>query len=272
MKPSCRPLTYSALLALLALALPACTVMRKVERLVPEIPEIVLIGEKKPTITADDPESLVPDLEKDVAVFKVNVQGQNRRIVIQLYPDDAPMTVANFQQHVRSGHYEGMAVHRAIPNYLVQMGDPQSKRPDTRAAWGTGGLETTIPAEIRLRHRLGTVGMARLGDASNASRSSSGSQFYIALGDMRKFDGDYTVFGQVIQGYDTLQTISEFPADENDNPYQRLEIRSAQLDESRRYTPEDIDGLHRQTRRRSVQEIPTANDEGVLKRTWRQIW
>ncbi len=211
----------------------SCTVMRKVERMVPEIPEIILIGEKPPKIDPGDPESLKPDLEKDAAVFKIDVQGQRRRIVIQLYPDAAPMTVANFQNQVRTGHYEGMAVHRAIPNYLVQMGDPQSKVPDSRAAWGTGGLKTTLPAEINLRHRLGSVGMARLGDASNPTRSSSGSQFYIALGEMKKSDGKYTVFGQVIQGYDALQTISEFPADENDNPYQRLEIKSAHLDRAR---------------------------------------
>lgn len=257
---------------ILVMALTSCTVMRKVERMVPEIPDMMLIGKKAPAVDPADPATLVPDLENDAAVFRVDVQGQPRRFVIQLYPNEAPMTVANFQHRVRSKHYEGMAIHRAIPNYLVQMGDPQSKDPTSRAAWGTGGFETTLPAEIGLLHRLGAVGMARLGDASNPERASSSSQFYVTLGDMKQFDGKYTIFGQVIQGYDSLQTISTFPADENDNPYQRLEIRSAFLDSSRNYTPEGIESIHRKTRRRSVEEMPPPDDAGALKRLWRRIW
>jgi cyclophilin family peptidyl-prolyl cis-trans isomerase len=247
--------------------LSSCSTMRKVEGMIPEIPEIVLIGKK------DKPEDtpLIPDLKKDVAVFKLDVMGQTRRVAIQLYPADAPLTVANFQENIRRNYYDGMAIHRVIPNYLVQMGDPQSKDPRTRAGWGTGGLETTLPSEIKLRHRLGTVGMARLSDASNPTRKSSGSQFYITTGDMRKFDGKYTVFGQVIQGYDTLQTISELPADENDNPYQRVQIKSTHLDRSSNIRPEDINALQRKTRRRTVEEMPTRQD-GLVKRTWRQLW
>ena len=256
-----------AIISLSSSVLTNCSTMRKVEGMIPEVPEIILIGKKK------TPENtpITPDLKNDVAVFKLDVFGQTRRLVIQLYPADAPFTVANFQENIRRNYYDGMAIHRVIPNYLVQMGDPQSKDPRTRAGWGTGGLETTLPAEIKLRHRLGTVGMARLDDATNATRQSSGSQFYITTGDMRKFDGKYTIFGQVIQGYDTLQTISELPADENDNPYQRIQIKATHLDRSSNMRPEDINALQRKTRRRTVEEMP-ARQDGLVKRTWRQLW
>ena len=257
----------AAIISLTSSVLTSCSTMRKVEGMIPEVPEIILIGKKE----SPEDSPLIPDLKNDVAIFKLDVLGQTRRLAIQLYPADAPLTVANFQENIRQNTYDGMAIHRVIPNYLVQMGDPQSKDPRTRAGWGTGGLETTLPSEIKRRHRLGSVGMARLSDASNPTRKSSGSQFYITTGDMKKFDGKYTVFGQVAQGYDTLQTISELPADENDNPYQRIQIKSTHLDRSSSIRPEDINALQRKTRRRTVEEMPTRQD-GLVKRTWRQLW
>ncbi len=258
---------------LLALALlPGCTAVRKVENMIPEVPEILLIGEKKERKPeALDPFSMTPDLAKDAAVFKINVQGQTRRFVIQLYPNAAPITVANFQRLVRADHYEGMAFHRLIPNYLVQTGDPQSKDQSSRAAWGTGGIDSTLPPEISLPHRLGAVGMARLGDATNPRRLSSVSQFYITLGNLKKLNGQYTIFGQIIQGYDVLQDLSELAADENDNPYRRIEITSVKLDRASQFTPEDPATLQRKTRRKPATQIPTQT-EGPLKRAWRRIW
>lgn len=270
MSPRHLILTFSTL-ALMALQ-PACTVVRKIERWVPEIPDIVLIGQKdKSPRSPTDPGSLTPDLEKDAAVLRIRGLGKTHRVVIQLYPASAPITVANFQEKIRRGHYEGMAVHRTIPIHLIQMGDPQSREADSRAAWGTGGLGSTLPAEIHLPHRLGAVGMARLGDALNPARESSESQFYIALGDLSSLNGRYTVFGQVMEGYEGLQALSEAAADENDNPYQRLEIVATSLDEARKYTPEDITGLHRSARRNRL-EASQGTTDGLLKRTWRRIW
>ena len=266
-----RSVVLTSITIFLTVSLPSCSTLRKIASMVPEIPEIFLIGGEKAPPDPVDPATLEPDLKNDVAIFKLDVQGRRHRLIIGLFPEAAPMTVANFQQLIRRGHYEGMAIHRVIPNYLVQMGDPQSKDPEARAAWGTGGLETTTPREIHLPHRLGAVAMARLEDAVNPSRQSSGSQFYIALGELSRFDRQYTVFGQVIQGYDILQTISEFPADENDNPYQRIEIKSTYLDRSKLYTPEDIDALRRTTRRRTLEEMPTRRP-GLLQRAWDLIW
>lgn len=272
-RPKTAPRLRWTVVALMgAVLLPSCSVMRKVERMVPEIPPIVLIGgEKKVEVTPNDPSTLIPDQKKDAAVFKFRSRGQTQRVVIRLFPDAAPMTVANFQEKVRSRTYDGMAIHRTIPNYLVQMGDPQSKNPGSRAAWGTGGWEATVPAEIQRPHRLGAVGMARLGDDLNSSRDSSESQFYIALGDLSSLDGRYTVFGQVIEGYDALQTLSETPTDENDNPYERLEIVSAHLSEAEHHEAENPEILQRNVQRRSLEEAPPAT-EGFLKRRWRQIW
>ncbi len=262
------------LFALAIALIPACTVMRKVEDMVPEIPEIVLIGKKdKPSPTGHlQPGTLEPDLENNAAIFKIDVLGRTERLVIQLFPQDAPLTVANFQNNIRSGHYEGMAIHRVIPNYLVQLGDPQSKQPDTRAAWGTGGLDTTLPAEIKRAHQLGSVGMARLGDAANPQRHSSGSQFYITTGDLSRYDGRYTVFGQVLQGFAALQKLSTLPADENDNPYQRIAILSARLGPAKRYPAESPEILRQRVRRLQVEEMPTTQQDNLPKRLWKKIW
>ena len=273
-------MTRPSLLSLVALTITpliisSCSTLRKVESMVPEIPEIVLIGKKKdPTTSQDgtyDPSNLEADLIQDAAIFKFNVAGQTRKVVIQLFPDQAPVTVANFQKRIRDGFYDGLAIHRVIPNYLIQTGDPQSRDPESRAAWGTGGNDNALPAEISRRHQPGAVGMARLGDSANRGRRSSGSQFYIALDNLPSLDGKYTIFGQVIQGFETIQQIAEFPADTNDNPYQRIAIKSAKLARAGSHRPEDITTIKRRTSRKTLDQQPT-KEEGVLKRTWRQIW
>ena len=138
------------------------------------------------------------------------------------------MTVENFKALVKKKFYSGLAVHRIIPETLVQMGDPFSRKND-RSRTGTGGPGYTLPAEIRRKHVRGAVAMAALPPALNPSRASNGSQFYIVLRPEPDLDKDYTVFGQVTSGLEFLDSISRRGRDTNDYPLEQVEIRSIEL-------------------------------------------
>ena len=134
----------------------------------------------------------------------------------------------NFKKLARKRFYNGLAIHRAFPGTLVQMGDPLTDGKD-RARVGTGGPGYTIPAEIRRKHSKGAIAAARLPDRINPTRVSNGSQFYVCLTPISSFDGQYTVFGNTIWGLETLEEISNLPVDSNDYPIQRVEIKSLKI-------------------------------------------
>ncbi|MCB1099971.1 MAG: peptidylprolyl isomerase [Verrucomicrobiae bacterium] len=159
----------------------------------------------------------------------VNIDGEKRTMVIQLNEAAAPKTVLNFKQNVARGFYNGLAFHRVIPNYIVQTGDPLTRDELNRSNWGTGGPGYTIPGEPGLPHVKGAVAMARLNDAMNPNRESSGSQFYICLRSLSKLDGDYTVFGNVTQGLDVLTEMSKVTTDEDDIPTKRIVVETMKL-------------------------------------------
>jgi len=135
--------------------------------------------------------------KEKVAVIKT-AKGE---IVIKFLPEDAPKHVENFVKLSNKGFYNGLTFHRVEPGFVVQGGDP--------AGNGTGGPGYTIPAEIKAKHVDGAVAMARLGDAANPKRESSGSQFYICMGPQSFLDGGYTVFGKVVEGMDVVRKIAK---------------------------------------------------------------
>ena len=147
-------------------------------------------------------------------------------MTIELYPKDAPKHCANFKKLVKEGFYDGTAFHRVIPGFMIQGGDPNSKD-DDKSNDGLGGPGYTIPAEIKLKHELGSVAAARMGDQVNPKRESSGSQFYIVVGDASHLDGQYTVFGKVIKGEDIAINISKVKRDARDNPLEKVTINRA---------------------------------------------
>jgi len=122
-------------------------------------------------------------------------------IVIEFYPAVAPKTVANFETLAKKGFYNGLTFHRVVPGFVVQGGDPKGD--------GSGGPGYDVPAEISPaeKHLRGSVATARLGDAVNPDRKSSGSQFYICLAPQPGLDGQYTVFGGVIEGMDVVDKV-----------------------------------------------------------------
>lgn len=123
-------------------------------------------------------------------------------IVIELHAKIAPKTVENFVKLANKGFYNGLTFHRVVPGFVIQGGDPKGD--------GTGGPGYDLEAEISdLKHLAGTVAMARKPDEVNPQRRSSGSQFYICLDAIPYLDGQYTIFGQVIEGMDTVLRIAQ---------------------------------------------------------------
>ncbi|MBW5378220.1 peptidylprolyl isomerase, partial [Brachyspira pilosicoli] len=111
------------------------------------------------------------------------------------------------------GFYNGTLFHRVIPGFMIQGGDPLSKQPN-RALHGTGGPDFVIPAEFNdVSHKRGICSMAR-----SQNINSAGSQFFICVADSPFLDGQYTVWGEVIKGMDTVDKIVNLKRDANDNP------------------------------------------------------
>jgi len=168
----------------------------------------------------------------EVAVFDLQwgkgKQRQNRSFAVDFDEKAAPYTVYNFKKLIRSKFYAKTGIHRVIPDYLVQGGDPFSKKKD-RNVIGTGGPGYTLPAEIQLKHVRGAVAMGRLPDSVNPKRLSNGSQFYVCLRPIPSQDGKDTVFGHVISGIEVLDEVSHAVADTNANPIDKIEVKRAYL-------------------------------------------
>ena len=176
-------------------------------------------------------------LAKDVAVFDVQwkegKQKQTRSFAIAFDEDAAPYTVFNFKKLIKEKFFVKTTIHRAIRNYLVQGGDPLTKKKD-RNIMGTGGPGYTLPAEVRLKHVRGAIAMGALPVKVNPKLESNGSQFYICLTNIPAQDGKDTVFGHVAGGMDALIEMSHAVADTNNNPINAIVVtRTYLIDESK---------------------------------------
>ena len=136
-----------------------------------------------------------------------NFQTNKGSFVVELYPDEAPGTVANFEKLVNSGYYDGIVFHRVIPDFVVQGGDPQTKEmPLDNPRIGSGGPGYTIKCETKghpRTHLEGALSMA------HAGRDTGGSQFFIVLNEnnCRHLNGVHTVFGRVTDGMDVVKQL-----------------------------------------------------------------
>ena len=120
----------------------------------------------------------------------------------ETYPNEAPKTVARIVELVNKRFYNGLRVHRVVPNFVMQLGDPATRDMTRQTDWGRGGSGTPIgAAEITKSrtHVRGAVAMAHAGDATKAD-----SQWYVTLSPQAALDGKYTVFGKVISGMDVV--------------------------------------------------------------------
>lgn len=128
-------------------------------------------------------------------------------IEFETYPEDAPKTVAHIVALVKRGFYNGLRFHRAEPNFVVQIGDPQTRNMTLIEWWGRSGSGKPIGvAEISKKriHVRGAVAMGHAGSAKDAD-----SQFYITLRAAPELNGKHTVFGKVIQGLDVAAKIQK---------------------------------------------------------------
>lgn len=147
-------------------------------------------------------------------------------IVFELLPNLAPETVRNFAKLAKSSFYDGTLFHRVISGFMIQGGDPNTKKPD-KSKWGGGGPGYTIKAEFNsTSHLRGIVSMARAMDPDSA-----GSQFFIVTTDSTFLDRQYTVFGQVIEGMDVADKIVNLSRDKNDCPNQEARMHHVTISE-----------------------------------------
>jgi len=150
---------------------------------------------------------------------KAIIQTRLGDIAINFFPEVAPNHVNNFIELAEKGFYDGTIFHRVIPGFMIQGGDPNSKDQD-RNRHGMGGPGYSVKAEFNDKsHKRGILSMAR-----SAHPDSAGSQFFICVSDAPHLDGQYTVFGEVTSGIDTVDKIVSQQRDKRDNPLERIEM------------------------------------------------
>ncbi len=181
-------------------------------------------------------------------------------LVFKLY-DETPMHCDNFLKLVREGYYNNQLFHRVIKDFMIQAGDPATKNSKPDEKLGSGGPGYTIPAEFNINyyHKRGALAAARLSDNINPGKESSGSQFYVvqgkkytssqlnnmvsqgkhipfnneqieaytSIGGTPHLDYNYTVFGELIDGFDVLDKISAKPTDKYNRPIDDIRIIKA---------------------------------------------
>jgi cyclophilin family peptidyl-prolyl cis-trans isomerase len=148
---------------------------------------------------------------------------------IRLY-DKTPLHRDNFVKLVSEKYYDGIRFHRVIEGFMIQAGDPFSRDTALINKWGQGGPDYTVPAEFvnEYWHKKGALAAARKGDMANPTKASSGSQFYIVHDENAclHLDGQYTIFGEVIDGLDVIDKIAAVDVDRYDRPYEDVIINA----------------------------------------------
>lgn len=171
------------------------------------------------------------DLDQtDYATVEAAIVTSKGTMVATFVPEQAPRHVRNFLLLAQQGFYDGVAFHRIVRNFMVQVGCPHSRQGATGIP-GTGGPGHTVPAEFSdLPHHRGVLSMARGPDVNSA-----GSQFFVVLADhARHLDGQYTVFGKLEEGLDVLDAIGSVecdfgPTGERSKPKERVTIHKIEL-------------------------------------------
>ena len=156
-----------------------------------------------------------------------------KTIKVELYPEVAPNTVANFISLANSGFYNGLIFHRVIKGFMIQGGDPKGN--------GMGGPNYSIKGEFAangvanpLKHTYGVLSMAR-----SSHPDSAGSQFFIMVAAAPHLDGQYAAFGKVLSGMETADAIVMQPRDQRDRPLEPIVIKSIRVDTEGRTYPFD---------------------------------
>ncbi len=207
-------------------------------------------NEVKATNTVADTPVIPASTEPEKKNKMVEIVTDHGTMKVRLY-DETPLHRDNFIKLVEEGYYNDLLFHRIIKGFMIQGGDPNSKNAGPEVQLGSGGPGYTVPAEIKsgLYHKKGALAAARMGDQMNPQKASSGSQFYIVQGSVVQesmlqqiasrsgitytpeqittyttiggtpfLDGQYTVFGEVIEGMDVIDKIAAVKTLPGDRP------------------------------------------------------
>ena len=155
-------------------------------------------------------------------------------IKVKLY-SKTPKHRENFAKLAFEGFYDNILFHRVINGFMIQAGDPLTKDEANAEKFGTGGPGYTVEAEFvpEYTHKKGAIAAARRGDAVNPFKESSGSQFYLVQDAYAcsQLDGDYTVFGETVEGIDIIDRIAAVETGRRDRPVRNIKIITVKLDE-----------------------------------------
>jgi peptidyl-prolyl cis-trans isomerase A (cyclophilin A) len=195
-------------------------------------------GAKKESATAEEAktgiEKATPKSEKKAATEKSSTKGKTAvietsegNISIKLFPETAPKTVDNFVglatgkkewtergKKVKKPLYSGVIFHRVIPNFMIQTGDPLGN--------GTGGPGYQFEDETKPSDSFDRPGIVAM---ANAGPNTNGSQFFITVAPTPWLNGKHTIFGEVTQGMEVINKISNAPRDESDKPKSEIKIK-----------------------------------------------
>ena len=203
------------------------------------------------------PLTLFQTAEAQTPAYTIQIETSMGSMKCILY-EQTPMHTENFIKLVKEGTYNGVLFHRVIKDFMIQTGDPETKNAPAGAMLGTGGVGYTIPAEFHpdLYHKKGAIASARQGDQTNPNRESNGSQFYIvqgeilsdaqldqyenagahirftaeqrmvykALGGSPHLDYAYTVFGEVVEGFEVIDAIASVQTDQRNRPLTDVKV------------------------------------------------
>lgn len=168
--------------------------------------------------------SAYPTDVQERPVVTITMENE-KEILLELFPESAPNTVANFISLIEDGFYNGVIFHRVIPGFMIQGGDPDGN--------GTGGPGYTIKGEFisngfkdnTVKHERGVLSMAR-----SQHPDSAGSQFFIMVEESTHLDGEYAAFGKVLEGMETVDEIVSVERDSSDKPLEDQKIKTVTVD------------------------------------------
>ena len=174
------------------------------------------------TATATMEKKMIAEPEFEIITSKGTMK-------IKLY-SMTPKHRDNFVKLVNEKYYDGVRFHRVIEGFMIQTGDPYSRDTAKVNLWGQGGPDYTVPAEFvnQYWHKKGAIAAARKGDLANPKKASSGSQFYIVHDENAclHLDGQYSIFGEVIDGLEVIDKIATVETDYYDRPMEDVFIES----------------------------------------------
>ena len=150
---------------------------------------------------------------------RIEIKTNKGSFTVELYEDIAPKTCENFSTHVKNGYYDGIIFHRVIKQFMIQGGDPTGTGMGGKSIWGKP-FEDEVTRSVTF-DRKGLLAMANAGPGTN------GSQFFVTTAETPWLNMNHTIFGEVVEGYATIEAIEAVEVDPRDKPRKPVKIESA---------------------------------------------